>query len=365
MKRREFFKSTVAGAVAAGGLAAPAIAQSMPEIKWRLSSAFPKSLDILYSTGETLARHVAESTDGKFQIQSFAAGEIVGTMQALDAISTGTVEMTHTSSYYYNGKSPVFALMTSVPFGMNARQQNAWMSQGGGIDMCNAFLKKYNVCALPGGHTGTQMGGWFRKEINSIEDFRGLKFRVAGMAGQILATLGVVPQQIPPADIYPALERGSIDAVEFSGPYDDEKLGFVKVAPYYYFPGFWEGGPTTHFMFNLDKWNELPKHYQAALRDAAAFANADMTAKYDTRNPAALRRLVGAGAQPRAFKTEIMEAAFIAANAYYDDLASKDSDFKAMWTSYKAFRDEEYFWFQVAEYSYDSFMIRMLRNRGG
>lgn len=363
MRRRDFFKSTAAGAVAAGALAAPAIAQSMPEVKWRLSSAFPKSLDILYSTGETLARHVAESTDGKFQIQSFAAGEIVGTMQALDAISNGTVEMTHTSSYYYNGKSPVFALMTSVPFGMNARQQNAWMNQGGGIDMCNAFLKRYNVYALPGGHTGTQMGGWFRKEINTVEDFRGLKFRVAGMAGQILSTLGVVPQQVPPADIYPALERGSIDAVEFSGPYDDEKLGFVKVAPYYYYPGFWEGGPTTHFMFNLEKWNELPKHYRAALRDAAAFANADMTAKYDTRNPAALRRLVGAGAQPRPFKPEIMEAAFTAANAFYEDLAGKDADFKAMWTPYKAFRDEEYFWFQVAEYSYDSFMIRMMRTR--
>ncbi|GEO16699.1 TRAP transporter substrate-binding protein [Microvirga aerophila] len=363
MRRRDFFKSAAAGAVATSSLAAPAIAQSMPEVKWRLSSAFPKSLDILYGTGETLARHVAEATDGRFQIQSFAAGEIVGTMQALDAISNGTVEMTHTSSYYYTGKSPVFALITSVPFGMNARQQNAWMNQGGGIDMCNKFLANYNVYALPGGHTGTQMGGWFRKEINTVDDLRGLKFRVAGMAGQILSTLGVVPQQLAPGDIYPALERGSIDAVEFSGPYDDEKLGFQKVAPYYYYPGFWEGGPTTHFMFNLQKWNELPKHYRAALRDAAAFANTDMTAKYDTRNPMALRKLISAGAQLRPFKPEIMEASFKAANSFYEDLCTKDASFKAMWESYSAFRDEEYLWFQVAEFSYDNFMIRMMRTR--
>jgi TRAP-type mannitol/chloroaromatic compound transport system substrate-binding protein len=207
------------------------------------------------------------------------------------------------------------------------------------------------------------MGGWFRKEINTVDDLRGLKFRVAGMAGQILSTLGVVPQQLAPGDIYPALERGSIDAVEFSGPYDDEKLGFQKVAPYYYYPGFWEGGPTTHFMFNLQKWNELPKPYRAALRDAAAFANTDMTAKYDTRNPMALRKLISAGAQLRPFKPEIMEASFKAANSFYEDLCTKDASFKAMWESYSAFRDEEYLWFQVAEFSYDNFMIRMMRTR--
>jgi TRAP-type mannitol/chloroaromatic compound transport system substrate-binding protein len=362
MRRRDVF-TAAAGVVGTSALAAPAIGQSLPDVKWRLSSAFPKSLDILYSTGETLAKHVFEATDGKFQIQSFAAGEIVGTMQALDAISNGTVEMTHTSSYYYNGKSPVFALITSVPFGMNARQQNAWMYEGGGIELCNKFLSNYNVCALPGGHTGTQMGGWFRKEINTVEDLRGLKFRVAGMAGQILATLGVVPQQLPPGDIYPALERGSIDAVEFSGPYDDEKLGFVKVAPFYYYPGFWEGGPTTHFMFNLQKWNELPAAYRAALRDAAAYANSSMTAKYDARNPAALRKLIAAGAQLRPFKTEIMEASFKAATAFYSDLSAKDPEFKEMYEAYSAFRNDEYLWFQVAEYSYDSFMIRT-RSRG-
>ena len=242
MKRRQFIASAAAG-VAAGAVAKPAIAQSNPDIKWRLTSGFPKSLDTIYGAAELFARFVSEATEGKFQIQPFAAGEIVGTFQAFDAISNGTVEMGHSASYYYVGKDPTFALFTAAPFGMNARQQNAWVYYGGGMDLANEFFAKQGVYALPGGNTGTQMGGWFRKEIKTTADLQGLKMRIGGIAGQILAKLGVVPQQIAGGDIYPALERGTIDAAEWVGPYDDEKLGFNKVAPFYYYPGFWEGGP--------------------------------------------------------------------------------------------------------------------------
>ena len=269
MKRRDFLKVSAAGA-AATAIASPAIAQSSPEIKWRMTSSFPKSLDTIYGGAEYFAKYVAEMTDNKFQIQVFAAGEIVPGLQALDATSNGTVEMCHTVSYYYVGKDPTFAIYASVPFGLNARMQNSWWYQGGGMELGNEFFKKYDVIGFPCGNTGTQMGGWFRKEIKTVADLSGLKFRIGGIAGQVLQKVGVVPQQLAGGDIYPALEKGTIDAAEWVGPYDDEKLGFQKVAKYYYYPGFWEGGPTVHAFCNLEKWNSLPKNYQAIVANACA-----------------------------------------------------------------------------------------------
>ena len=272
MKRRDFLKVSAAGA-AATAVASPAIAQSSPEVKWRLTSSFPKSLDTIYGGAEQLSKYVAEMTDNKFQIQVFAAGEVVPGLQALDATSNGTVEMCHTVSYYYVGKDPTFAIYASVPFGLNARMQNSWWYQGGGEQLGNDFFKKYGVVAHPCGNTGTQMGGWFRKEIKAVSDLQGLKMRIGGIAGQVLAKVGVVPQQLAGGDIYPSLEKGTIDAAEWVGPYDDEKLGFQKVAKYYYYPGFWEGGPTVHAFTNLEKFNALPKNYQAILANAAAHTN--------------------------------------------------------------------------------------------
>ncbi|MBZ6076388.1 TRAP transporter substrate-binding protein [Microvirga puerhi] len=362
MKRRQFLQAATIGA-ASTAVAAPAIAQSMPEIKWRLQSGFPKSLDTIYGGAEVISKFVSEASDGKFQIQPFAAGEIVGQPQIADAVGTGTIEMGHTCSYYYFGKDPTFALGTAAPFGLNARQMNAWLYHGTGNDLLNEFYAKHNIYGMPAGNTGVQMGGWFRKEIKTPQDLQGLKMRIAGIAGAMLAKLGVVPQQIPGGDIYPALERGTIDAAEWVGPYDDEKLGFSKVAPYYYYPGFWEGGPAIHLFINQGKWKELPKAYQSILTAAAGYANNDMLAKYDARNPAALRRLLGSGTQLRPFSQEILEAAYKAANEVYEETSAKNPDFKKVYESIRAFRNEEYLWFQVAEYSYDTFMIRA-RARG-
>jgi len=362
MKRREFLKVTAAGAAAAA-VASPAIAQSSPEIKWRLASSFPKSLDTIYGGGEYLAKQVAEMTDNKFQIQVFAAGEIVPGLQALDATSNGTVEMSHTVPYYYVGKDPTFAIFASVPFGLNTRQQNSWWYQGGGEQLGNAFFKKYNVIGHPAGNTGTQMGGWFRKEIKTVADLQGLKMRIAGIAGQVLAKVGVVPQQLAGGDIYPSLEKGTIDAAEWVGPYDDEKLGFQKVAKYYYYPGFWEGGPMVQAFVNLEKWNSLPKTYQAILANAAANTNAWMPARYDMQNPGALKRLVASGTQLRPFTNEVLDACFKAANEIYADISSKNPEFKKVIDAMIAYRSDQYLWWQVAEYTNDSFMIRS-RTRG-
>jgi TRAP-type mannitol/chloroaromatic compound transport system substrate-binding protein len=362
MKRREFLKAAGVG-LAASAVAAPAIAQSMPEIKWRLTSSFPKSLDTLYGSGETLAKYVAEATDNRFHITPFAAGEIVPGLQALDAVSNGSVEMCHTAAYYYNGKDPTFSLFCAVPFGLNTRQQNAWFYDGGAQKLMDEFTKKFNVVSLLGGNTGAQMGGWFRKEIKEIGDLNGLKMRIAGQAGQVFQKLGVVTQQLAGGEIYPALEKGTVDAAEWVGPYDDEKLGFYKVAQFYYYPGWWEGGTTQHFMFNTAKWNELPKTYQAIVTAAAGYANIEETAKYDARNPQALKRLVASGAQLRPYSQAIMEACYKAALEVYAETGSKNADFKKVYDNMVAFRNDEYLWWQVAEYTYDTFMIRA-RARG-
>jgi TRAP-type mannitol/chloroaromatic compound transport system substrate-binding protein len=357
MKRRDFLKVSASGAAVAA-VASPAIAQSAPEIKWRMTSSFPKSLDTIYGASEVFAKSVAEMTDNKFQIQVFAAGEIVPGLQALDATSNNTVEMSHTVSYYYVGKDPTFAIYASVPFGLNARQQNSWWYQGGGMELGNEFFKKFGVIGFPCGNTGTQMGGWFRKEINTVEDVKGIKMRIGGWAGKTLQKLGAIPQQIAGGDIYPALEKGTIDAAEWVGPYDDEKLGFYKVAKYYYYPGWWEGGTALHFYINTDKWAALPKAYQSLLTTAAGYTNMDVQAKYDARNPLALKRLVAAGTQLRPFSQAIMEACLKASNEVNAETSAVNADFKKIYESQMAFREDENLWWQVAEYTYESFMIR-------
>lgn len=357
MKRRDFIKSAGLG-VAGAAVAAPAIAQSMPELKWRMTSSFPKSLDTIYGAAEVFVKAVAEATDNKFQIQLFAAGEIVPGLQAVDAVSNGTVEMCHSASYYYIGKDPTFAFATAVPFGLNSRMQTAWLQVGGGGDLMNEFYKKYNVIAFLAGNTGCQMGGWYRKEIKEVKDLSGLKMRIGGFAGQVVSKLGVVPQQIAGGDIYPSLEKGTIDAAEWVGPYDDQKLGFQKVAKYYYYPGWWEGGPALHNFVNIEKWNSLPAAYKSIIKTASSLANEIMQARYDAYNPAALKQLVAGGAELRPFSQPIMEACLKAANEVYAETSAKNAEFKKAYEAMTAFRNDQYLWWQVAEFSYDNFMVR-------
>jgi TRAP-type mannitol/chloroaromatic compound transport system substrate-binding protein len=354
MKRRSFLKQAAAG-LAAGTVAAPAIAQSLPTITWRLAASWPKSLDTLFGGAEYVAKRVGELTDGKFQIRAFAAGEIVPALQVLDAVKAGTVELGHTAMYYYFGKEPAFGLGTSTCFGPNSRQNYAWWLFGGGREAMAPVFKEYSCVGLVAGNTGCQMGGWFRKEIKSVADLKGLKFRIGGMAGLILQKLGVVPQLIGGPDIYPALEKGTIDAAEWVGPYDDEKLGFNKVAQYYYYPGFWEGGSMLHVLVNEEKWNSLPKQYQAALEAACGEAHGWMLAKYDDANPKALRRLVGGGTKLRPFPRSVMEAAEKASYEVYAELSAKSAHWKRIYPDWKKYRDEQFLWFRVAESTYDNY----------
>lgn len=353
MQRRTVLKAALGGAAAT--LAAPAVAQSAPETRWRMASSFPKSLDAMHGAGEVLARYVAEASDNRFQIQVFAPGEIVGGLQVLDAVSSGTVDACHTASFYNFGKDPTFAFATTMPFGLNTRQQEAWMAEGGGEALMAEFFRSHGVVGLQAGNTGAQMGGWFRKELKTVEDFKGLKFRISGLAGQVVQKLGAVPQQIAGGDLYPALERGTIDAAEWIGPYDDEKLGFAKVAPYYYYPGWWEGGAMVHAFVNQAKWSELPKHYQAILRGGCDAATKYMMTRYDARNSAALRRLVANGTQLRPYPQDILEAAYKATFELYGEIAAKNATFKKVYDSWSAFRSDAYTWFRVAETSFEAF----------
>jgi TRAP-type mannitol/chloroaromatic compound transport system substrate-binding protein len=363
VNRRRFLKTAGAAGAVSVGIAAPAISQSSPEIKWRLTASWPKSLDTLYGAAENFAKYVAEATDNKFQIQCFAANEIVPGLQATDAVSNGTVELCHTAPYYMWGKDPTFAFGASVPFGPNARMQTAWWHEGGGEALMNGFYAKYNIHGLLAGNTGAQMGGWFRKELNTPDDLKGVKMRIGGFGGAVIAKIGMVPQQIAGGDIYPALEKGTIDAAEWVGPYDDEKLGFVKVAKYYYYPGWWEGGTMLHLHINKAKWDSLPKHYQAICRTAAALVNDVMLARYDAQNPQALKRLVANGAQLRPFSEGILDACQKAANELYAEISAKNEDFKKHWDSTKAFRADQYLWLQVADATYDNYMMIQQRKK--
>ena len=354
MERRSFLKhSGLAGILAAGS--APAFAQA-PTIKWRCASSFPKSLDTIYGAAETAAKALAEATGGRFQIQVFAGGEIVPGLQVADAVQNGTVECGHTAPYYYIGKDPTFAFGTAIPFGLNQRQFDAWWYFGQGREPYNEFLKEYNIHSVLCGNTGAQMGGWYRKEIKSVADLKGLKMRIGGFAGQVLAKLGLVPQQLAGGDIYPALEKGTIDAAEWVGPYDDEKLGFDKVAKHYYYPAFWEPGSFSHFFVNKDEWAKLPKEYQAAFEVASYEAAAKMIAAYDTKNPAALARLLQKGVKLQKFPDEVMQAGYKAAFQIYNDEAATNPDFKKIFTEYDKFRRSSNAWFSVAEMNIDRFL---------
>ena len=356
--RRKFIKGAAAGGVGATAVAAPAIAQAMPEIKWRQTTSWPKSLDTLHGGAELIGKRVAELTDNKFQIQTFAAGELVPGLQVLDAVQNGTVECGHTAMYYYFGKDDTFVFMSGLPFGLNPRQQNAWLQFGGGLEMINEFLKTYNVTMFSGGNTNCQMGGWFSKEIKTVEDLKGLKFRMGGFAGKIMQRLGVVPQQIAAGDIYPALEKGTIDGAEWVGPYDDEKLGFVKVAKFYHYPGWWESTSNSHFLCNIEKWNSLPKAYQLALQAASNEAVLWCMSKYDAVNATALKRLASQGAVLQPFSPEIMDACYKATQELYVELNAKNPWFKKFHEHYTAFMADGYLWHQVTDYTMDSYMIR-------
>jgi TRAP-type mannitol/chloroaromatic compound transport system substrate-binding protein len=358
MRRRAFLRQAATG-VLAGTVAAPALAQTGAPMRWRLATSWPKSLDAMHGSADEMARRVTQLSEKKFEIQAFAGGEIVPPLQVLDAVQNGSVECCHTLTSFFIGKNPAYAFDSGLAFGLNNRQQNAWMYHGGGLELVREMFRKVGVYPIPCGNVGVQMGGFYRKEINSVDDLKGLKFRIGGLGGMILSKLGVVPQQIPTADIYPALERGTIDGAEWIGPYDDEKLGLHKVAKYYYTPGWWEGSAQVTLLVNLRAFEALSEVHRAMLETACAEQTLLMMAKYDARNPEALRRLVAAGVQLKPFPRAVMDAAYKATFETYEELAAKSEDFKQIYASWLKFLNESNTWFRVAENNLDNYRYAM------
>jgi TRAP-type mannitol/chloroaromatic compound transport system substrate-binding protein len=356
MQRRSFLSRTGLGlAAGSAALAAPAIA-AQPAVRWRLTSSFPKNLDTIYGSAEVFARQVAAMSEGKFQISVHAAGEITPAFGVVDAVQQGAVECAQTAAYYFFGKDETFALGCAIPFGLNSRQTTAWMLHGNGLSLMREFYRKYNIINFPAGNTGAQMGGWFRKEIKSLADMKGLKMRIGGFGGRIIERIGGVPQNIPGGDIYPALEKGTIDAAEWVGPYDDLKLGFNKIAQHYYYPAWWEGGAQLDLFVNIKAWEALPANYKAVFEAAAAQAHVEMQANYDVKNPQALKELYAGGTKLHAFPRDMMNAAFKASMEYYEELSAKNPNWKKVYEDYNTFRRDQNLWFRFAEAGFDEFM---------
>lgn len=355
MERRSFVRQAgLAGVLAAG--AAPAIVQAQANIRWRLASSFPKSLDTIFGAADVFAKKVGEMTGGKFQISVHAGGELMPPFGVVDAVKDGTVEIAHTAPYYFFGKDETFALGCAVPFGLNSRQNTAWMIEGNGLKLMREFYRNYNIINFLGGNTGAQMGGWYRKEVKSLADVKGQKMRIGGFAGRVFERMGGVPQNIPGGEIYTALEKGTIDSAEWVGPYDDQKLGLNKVAPFYYYPGWWEGGPQLDLFVNDKAYAGLSAENKAIIECAAAMAHTEMQAKYDAKNPAALKQLVGAGTKVLPFPKDVLELAFKEATALYEEVGAKNANWKKVFADYSEFRKDQNLWFRFAEARFDDFL---------
>ena len=354
MDRRSILKNAGIAGVLAPGVALAVHAPAA--IRWRLASSFPKALDTIFGAADTFANSLKKMSGGKFEVSVHAAGELMPAFGVVDGVQQGSIEMCHTAPYYFFGKDETFALGCAIPFGLNSRQTTAWMYEGNGLKLMREFYAKYNIVSFPGGNTGTQMGGWYRKEIKSVADIKGLKMRIGGFGGKVLERIGGVPQNIPGGEIYAALEKGTIDAAEWIGPYDDQKLGFNKVAPYYYYPGWWEGGPELDFFINNKAFDALTPEYKAMVEAAASEAHVVMQARYDARNPAALKQLVGSGTKLRPFPKDVMNAAFKEAMAFYDELSAKNENWKKVYADFTKFRAEQNLWFKFADAQFDYFM---------
>lgn len=354
MDRRSVIRQAGIAAVLSAGIA-PAV-HAQPTVRWRLASSFPKSLDTIYGAAEVFAHKVRQLSGGRFEVSVHAAGELMPAFSVVDGVQKATVEAAHTAPYYFFDKDETFAIGGAIPFGLNSRQMSAWTYEGNGLKLMREFYALYNIVNFPCGNTGAQMGGWMRKEIRSVQDLKGLKFRIGGFAGKVIERIGGLPQNIPGGDIYQALKKGSIDAAEWIGPYDDQKLGFNKVAPYYYYPGWWEGGLQLDLYVNRRAYDALSTEYKAIVEMASTFAHVVTQAKYDVKNPGALKQLVGAGAKLRPFPADVMSEAFKQSIGLYDELSRQNPRWNRVYADYRKFRSDQNLWFRFTEATFDRFM---------
>lgn len=364
MKRRDLISYAVVSSGSAIALtacnqkspqvsAAPeATNQSQPNVRWRMATSWPKSLDIAFGTAELVCRQVSDMTSGRFVITPYEAGELVGGLEVLDSVSKGTVECGHTASYYYVKQNPALGFGTTVPFGLNSQQHNAWLHDGGGLEAMRKLYSDFGVINFPGGSTGAQMGGWYSRTVKSMQDLKGLKIRIPGMGGQVMKQLGADVHVLAGNEIFAALESKKVEAAEWVGPYEDEKLGLNRVAAYYYYPGWWEPGTTYEFQVNQAAWEKLPSDYQSIFQAATLTAHLRMLTQYDAANGQALERLITSGTKLLPYSKDVIQAAQKSTLELLEDYASKETSFREIYQQWKLFRDRVYRWNRVNEWSF-------------
>ena len=372
MERRKFLTQAGLGAISATALGAcrsqspkPRISRantartelSQPSIRWRMATSWPKSLQILFEAADLLCQKVNTMTNGRFVITPYAAGELTDGLKVLQAVQDHTVECGHTASYYYLDYDSALAFGTTLPFGLTASQQNAWLYYGGGLEAMRTLYEKLGIINFPGGNSGTQMGGWFKKEVKTIADFKGLRMRVPGLGGKILQRLGVEIKSLSGNNIFTALEKNTIDAAEWKNPHADQTLGLNKVAPFYYYPGWWEPGTSYEFQVNIDQWHKLPVEYQEIFQAAATDVNAKMLAKFNAVNGKVLEQLVLNGTKLLPLSSEILQASYQEAFTMYEEMAIKDLNFRNIYLKWQEFRNQIYDWNNMNELGFANFTL--------
>lgn len=353
-ERRTFLRNAAAGAAGATALvAAPAVARAAKSIKWKMVTTWPKNFPGLGTGANYLAQRIGEMSGGRLKVKVYGAKELVGPFEVFDAVSQGTAQMGHGAAYYWKGKHPAAQFFAAVPFGLTAQEMNGWLYHGGGMALWQKLYDRFNLIPGASGNTGVQMGGWFNREINAVEDLKGLKMRIPGLGGEVLKRAGGTPVNLPGGEIFPALQSGAIDATEWVGPYNDLAFGIYKAAKYYYYPGWHEPGTTLEFMINKEAFNALPADLQHIVMGAGQLANLDMLADYTARNNSALETLVTQHqVQLRRFPDGVLKKLAKLSDEVVAEIAAEDPLSQEIFNSFLTFRKQAVSWHAVSEQAY-------------
>ena len=354
MQRREFIKKVGAGSLALGaGVATSGAAQAKAEFKWKMVTTWPKNFPGLGTGANNLARLITEMSGGRIEVKVYGAKELVPAFEVFDAVSRGTAEMGHGAAYYWKGKNEAFQFFSTVPFGLTAQEMNGWLYYGGGMELWEEAYAPFNLIPAPAGNTTVQMGGWFNREINSLDDLKGLKMRIPGLGGEVLKRLGGTPVNLPGGELFTALTSGTIDATEWVGPYNDLAFGLYKAAKYYYYPGFHEPGTVLEAVINKEAFEKLPDDLRSIVLNACRVVNLDMVAEYAARNPGAMRQLIEQhGVSVRSYPADVIAQLRKVSEEVVAEVAAKDDFSKKVYSSYKKFLDESRSFSAVSDLAY-------------
>lgn len=367
MKRRDFLGKATLGTLAAGAVLGgcnktestvanttnAAATQATEVIKWKMVTTWPKNFPGLGTGANKLAETINTLSAGRMEVKVYGAGELVPALEIFDTVSRGTAQMGHGAAYYWKGKNEVFQFFSTVPFGLTAQEMNGWLYSGGGLALWQKAYAKHNIIPMPAGNMGIQMGGWFNKEINSLDDLNGLKMRIPGLGGEVFKRAGGTPVNLPGGELFTAMQSGTIDAVEWVGPYNDLAFGFYKVAKFYYYPGWHEPGTTLEAMINKQAFEALPNDLQAIVKTACEVANHEMLAEYTSRNNDALQTLVNKhNVQVRRFPDDVLEKLRGLSDQVVKELAQQDAFATEVYESFSRYRNKAANWSEYSERAY-------------